>query len=504
MKHLILFLLIIYCTQLFSTDLYFGPGQKYTNFEEAFETAMNGDHLIDCTTKDMKILPGNHWNWVSFPKLDRDDDDPDGTPSDIGAVRAINHKFDTIELIDMIEGINWVCFPVLDTVFAEADIADSVLYEIMLPPYPAALHLVETQDPENNIYYFLENWLNADQQFTSVKGYKLIMNEAATLEITGFLEYSEQTINIEEGGENWIGYFLEESMKPFDALAAVLDKINRITTRTFTYIKLEDNTWLGVNILVKNPTINYGDLVIVNCTETGSFFWGEDGGGTVPKETRSTSQDFTYTEETDYIPVYVELDLEVLGNPTEIGIFVENECKGAEVIEDSLVQIRAYVYNDSMIFDPGTVEFLFSYGSRSENLLIDSYAIKENLDDAGNIEKLDFSQNPQRFYIISITDSGNNLPGVIKTSLKQNFPNPFNPITTINYSLAEEGDVELIVYNIKGQKVKTLVAGNQTAGLYNAIWDGKDNVGKTVSSGVYLYRLSTGKKTLNKKMLLLK
>ena len=430
--------------------------------------------------------------------------DPDGTPTDIGAVRAIDHKIDTIELIDAVEGINWKCFPVLDGIYAEEDIAVNVLHDIMLPPIPAALEDVKTQCGVNDIYYEDSYWHNAEQEFTSVKGYKLKMNEAATLEITGFLELPEETIDLAAGGENWIGYFLEESMNPLDALAAVLDKINRITTRTFTYIKLADNSWLGVGGLPRDPTLNYGDLVIVNCTENGSFFWGEDGGGTVPKETRSSSQDFTYTEEADYVPVFVDLDLEALDNPTEIGIFVENECKGAEVIEDTLVQIRAYVFNDSLILDPGSVEFQLSYGSRSENVLIDSYTLKENLDDAGKMGKLDFSETQNSFYLISLSEDDNNVPEIIKTSLGQNYPNPFNPSTTIAYSIQNDGMIELNIYNIKGQLVKTLVKGDQQTGSYEVVWNGKDNNEKNISSGVYFYKLSTKDETIMKKMLMLK
>ena len=85
-----------------------------------------------------------------------------------------------------------------------------------------------------------------------------------------------------------------------------------------------------------------------------------------------------------------------------------------------------------------------------------------------------------------------------------NYPNPFNPTTTISYNLAEDSKVELSIYNLKGQKVKQLVSDQLSAGQHSVIWDGTDNNKKQVSSGVYFYRLSTGEKTLNKKMLLLK
>jgi hypothetical protein len=86
----------------------------------------------------------------------------------------------------------------------------------------------------------------------------------------------------------------------------------------------------------------------------------------------------------------------------------------------------------------------------------------------------------------------------------QAYPNPFNPETTIKYDLAEKGNVTLEVCNIKGQRVRTLVRETVDAGFHSVAWNGRDETGKTVSSGVYFYRLSTTDKTLTKKMLLLK
>ena len=86
-----------------------------------------------------------------------------------------------------------------------------------------------------------------------------------------------------------------------------------------------------------------------------------------------------------------------------------------------------------------------------------------------------------------------------------NYPNPFNPETTINYSLKENSKVSLKVYNIKGQKVKTLVNEVLTAGKHSVIWDGRDSNGNRVSSGIYLYKLIFNNKTeAVKKCLLLK
>ena len=89
-------------------------------------------------------------------------------------------------------------------------------------------------------------------------------------------------------------------------------------------------------------------------------------------------------------------------------------------------------------------------------------------------------------------------------ALHQNYPNPFNPTTTIKYDLKEGGKVTLKIYNILGQEVRTLVNKNETAGFKSVVWDGKDNAGNLVSSGLYIYRLETGKFVKSRKMMLLK
>jgi thiol-disulfide isomerase/thioredoxin len=88
--------------------------------------------------------------------------------------------------------------------------------------------------------------------------------------------------------------------------------------------------------------------------------------------------------------------------------------------------------------------------------------------------------------------------------LNQNFPNPFNPNTTLNYSLANEDKVMLIVYNMKGQCVKILVDGRFSAGQHSITWDGTDEYGKPVSSGIYFYKMRSGDFQQTKKMILMK
>ena len=91
-----------------------------------------------------------------------------------------------------------------------------------------------------------------------------------------------------------------------------------------------------------------------------------------------------------------------------------------------------------------------------------------------------------------------------KFALGNNYPNPFNPTTTIRYAIPEHSKVKLVIYNSLGQKVRTLIDRSVTAGNYSAIWDGTSDAGLSLASGVYFYRLKMDSKKITKKMLLVK
>ena len=88
--------------------------------------------------------------------------------------------------------------------------------------------------------------------------------------------------------------------------------------------------------------------------------------------------------------------------------------------------------------------------------------------------------------------------------LYQNFPNPFNPATTISFDLPNDNLVKINIYNLLGQKVKSLLNLKLTAGTHEIIWDGKNEVGQSVSSGLYLLTIKTGEYSALKKMILLR
>jgi hypothetical protein len=107
-------------------------------------------------------------------------------------------------------------------------------------------------------------------------------------------------------------------------------------------------------------------------------------------------------------------------------------------------------------------------------------------------------------YPTSVNEQGEASSVPMSYTLSQNYPNPFNSSTGISFTLPEQGEVQLCVYNLAGQKVATLAQGLRKAGMYTVRWDGRDDTGKELASGVFLYQMRAGKQVNTRKLLLLR
>jgi hypothetical protein len=115
------------------------------------------------------------------------------------------------------------------------------------------------------------------------------------------------------------------------------------------------------------------------------------------------------------------------------------------------------------------------------------------------------SFRPGKLTISTASDAHDDHSAVpLAFALKQNEPNPFNPTTTISFALPDKAQVKLIVYNVLGQHVRTLMDQHLPAGQHEVIFDGRDDSGHELATGIYLYRISTDKNTQTKKMALIK
>ena len=99
---------------------------------------------------------------------------------------------------------------------------------------------------------------------------------------------------------------------------------------------------------------------------------------------------------------------------------------------------------------------------------------------------------------------GPNIVAPEQIMIYQNYPNPFNPTTTLRYDLPEDANVNIIIYDMMGRQVKTLINGLQTPGYKTVQWDATNDKNRPVSAGLYLYTIQAGEFRQTKKMVLLK
>ncbi|MDD2227864.1 MAG: choice-of-anchor J domain-containing protein [Candidatus Cloacimonetes bacterium] len=155
----------------------------------------------------------------------------------------------------------------------------------------------------------------------------------------------------------------------------------------------------------------------------------------------------------------------------------------------------------------GNATITNSSGLYSLNVPVGVYSVTCSatgyLDNTANDINVIANQNfTLNFSMVSTANEDEILP-VTATALNGNYPNPFNPETSISYAIKDAGNVSLEIYNLKGQRVRSLVRSMQATGNYRIVFDGKDDHGQPLSSGVYLYRLNTGTYTSTRKMMLM-
>jgi len=400
-------------------------------------------------------------------------------PSDIGAVRAVTHDFHLTTAEH--DRYRYRSVPVIDRDYMQQGFVTTYI----CAPIEEQTQYFKIFDINDDFQEWIEDDWNQYGNLNyldSVEGYKLQTNSDVEIPTSGRTLAENTQVDL-VAGENWVGYFVKESMTIDEAFADIWDHIESIYS--------EDWAWESPGIPSSRCVLIYGKMYIVRVDEACSFVYGE--GTPVPPEERGMTEGFYYVE----APTYSPINIESLGDSTvvEVGVFMDGECIGATQVEEFPLQILAFLPETTR--GSGDITFDFYYGGRSYKPAQDYKVLNK---ETGQYVNSKLKLRPYEFYTICF----GNPPTPAIFTLSGNFPNPFNPSTTISYSIPSDGNVELIVYNIKGQKVKTFVKGTQPPGVYNVTWNGKDENSRSVSSGVYFYKLRSSGKTAVKKMLLLK
>lgn len=440
--------------------------------------------------------------------------DEDGSPPDMGAVPTINHKYDNWELPSRFtdRGWRWMSFPALDTLTSvyngidleyDGDMAEYLLADILDVDI---LNHVEWKPPLNNdpprefIRYINNEWSHLDHTFTSSQGYKIWMvgQEPVSLPVSGFLEDIETSIPLWANQDNWVGYFLEKSRKPLEAFSPyVLEHLTSITAQHWYMIK-DNGVWTSNST---DGRFDYGGMYILTADTSLIFKW-QPPSETLNSFTFTPTDNFQFEELADYTPVIIDT-VENGETVEEIGIFVNDECIGAEKVTEYPVHLRAYKGNRSL--ENMSFEVVRQEGSGKLREGEEAVLIKES----AKIHYVDVVEADNHRPVYRVSLKANEIRSIatlpVSYRLGNNYPNPFNPVTTIAYDIPEDGWVNLRVYDITGRQVDELVNTRIKAGFHSVKWDATE-----FSSGLYFVSIhargNNGGKdfTSTKKMMMIK
>ena len=439
--------------------------------------------------------------------------DPDNTQTDMGCY-YFHHDYD-IHLFS--SGWHWESFPRIGIELNGNDSTNIVPILANIDPFGDITDIVFDADDENDLTYNGTYWFPDPYLTQSSWLYKIniLPEQERILTVEGeklpaSFDLSEED-PLESGTYHWLGYWLPRSQNIVDAFGFGTQDddfwqyVEKVKSEDWYYNKCSiirgGDTSATVSWSTRNKTLEYGKGYMVWFIDTPpitDFHWTDSGASEEPEE-RGKSEYFNYEEKSDYEVVDV---MNIPENIIEIGVFQDTTCVGAVVVQDSCAQIL--VYSDNVLRDPLPFNFEIITGRGSNSPIMNYEVLNFN---TGKFEKGLLISGRQEYSVIKLGEQGEpeeEIPAISKPMLHGNYPNPFNPTTTISFSLPKEEDIELTIYNIKGQKVKTLYSGIASEGKQSVVWDGRDTNGKEVGSGLYFYQLETKNKELTKKMLLLK
>ncbi len=451
----------------------------------------------------------NSLNQFDLVKISRDEDP------------IVYNNFFDLDVKVFASGYNWISFPRLTeqgiTPAPEEYLYEQAYYEGGLPgilqlasggdPTIAGFDIIYghrlDEDYDMDIAYYDGNFIDGgfDNMFFRHEGYKVKVEsgeEPTVLVVDGErlpTDYELSDEILEANVYHWLGYWLPYSQDIDDAFGDFWQYVKIVKAENWTWMDMNNPRGEPVPSMKIRP-LEYGKAYLVKFTEDiNDFQWNDSGSSEEPEE-REDPENFTFEEKADYEVIDI---LEIEPNVTEIGVFEDGNCVGAVTVQDSAEQILVYSTSVNRNPVPFTFEIVAGRGFSSP---IKDYLVLNQAN--GKFEPSVIFSGQQDYSAIKfgVQEEPENI--ISRSVLNGNYPNPFNPTTTISFSLPNEQEIELSIYNIKGQQVKTLYSGIADEGEHTIIWSGKDLNDKTVSSGIYFYKLKTNNKELTRKMLLMK
>jgi len=367
--------------------------------------------------------------------------------------------------------------------------------------------------PSGELYQIPDDgWYNSIDYVNPHSGYVMKMNEDATLTKEGSAVPVNDPLDLNSWW-NWIGYYGSEAPDAYDAFYSLITEGVLVIAMSYDgiLIHLPDDTWLNTI-----GSLEYTDGYIIKLTDDFPGFQWQTEGAAPPSDdnliSTRTDEDpeyFNFTKTQMYEPIVLMIEGEGLEAGAEFAAFTGNMCIGASVYdpaESDVLQLLAWEddpYTDEVDgFVSGDNITLKVWTGEHELTLTDIEFIEfENWDASGM-----YNSGSIAGVVIDLDGLGIDQLGIPQQiALHNNYPNPFNPTTTIKYDLTGDAMVSLEIYDVMGREIRTLVNNVKSAGYHEAVWDAMDNSNRLVPSGVYIYRLTVNGSAIDtRKMIMIK
>lgn len=434
----------------------------------------------------VKLLPHSAFNPVDFVK--------DSVRSDIDTI-------DTKSLT-LHPGWNWISFPRLDREGNGTYPADSVLMKII--PFPTSLQMAH-RDPESQQFIYktydnINGWSGLLADVKSSLGYKLETNNTgvSVLQLTGTVLAPETTFPLFNLRSNWTGYYLTKTQSPFDAIAPeFLDKIDWMQGQ-YWYCQKESNHtknsgyWWRCACSQGSVELKYADMIVIHPTENiTNFHWQFEGQSSVV-DPKNPSLLFQYHEQPEYDAIIIELD--TMNRPEEIGAFAGDSCIGATqvLLTDTTVLICGYTQG----FEGQEITFDLKYPTKSARPKCDDYFVLNNQTGIREKRRIVVGEK-QPCFLVSLKQEAGNLQEQESTWV-QCQPNPASNEVTVSYFLHKEANISFELTNTLGSVIMAWKRGLQNAGSYNLKFSTAN-----LPSGCYQLRMSAGNSISLQKLIII-
>ena len=363
-------------------------------------------------------------------------------------------------------------------------------------------HVYQVKNQTQSATYYNGIWIGDLTHITDGEGYLVYSYDTVELIVWDWNMYlipPDTPIYLNEDW-NWIAYFPQNYLSIEDALESIEPNGYQIKNQTQSAIYFyPPGVWVG-NLTQMEPTVGYKLNMVAPDILIYPFPYDKSQQFVVDNITNNPLnwQLMSGTQYNMVVIAKVDAEDRMQNAEHSIGIFDdEGNCRSIGVEQNLKGDSFWYftiVGNEEK--DEQKELYFKLYDKESDKTYISNetilFADNTTLGSPDEPIKIAFKSEP--------TDQ--TIPYVFE--LEQNYPNPFNPETKIEYQLPRDTQVEISIYNIRGEKVKTLVNDKENAGHHSVIWNGTDDRNRELSSGIYLYRIKIDGYCATKKMLLVK